>query len=121
MVDSLGNTLYERQPQITGRLRTTPENLEIVRKGMFEVVHSDGGSGKEAFIDGMEIYGKTGSAEVGSKLNRTVITWFVCYFSLNGRTLAMAVMVEDGRSGGKTCAPLARRFILSYLAETKKI
>ncbi|MBQ9775263.1 MAG: penicillin-binding protein 2 [Lentisphaeria bacterium] len=115
MVDSLGNTIYERRPQLTGELKTTPEALETVRKGMFEVVHDSMGSGREARIDGLKICGKTGSAEVGSRQNRSHITWFICYFTHKERTYAMAVMVEDGRSGGKTCAPIARRFIRQWL------
>ena len=91
-----------------------------VRKGMFEVVHAPMGSGREARIEHLPIYGKTGSAEIGSRQNRSHITWFICYFTHAERTYAMAVMVEDGRSGGKTCAPIARRFITQWLPKPQK-
>ena len=119
MVDSLGNTLYERRPRAIADLQASPEALEIVRKGMYEVVHAPRGSGHEAKIEGLDIFGKTGSAEVGSRQNRSHITWFVCYFTYENRTYSIAVMVEDGRSGGKTCAPIARRFIQQWLLKKR--
>lgn len=120
VVDSLGNTLYERRPKVIAELPVTPESLEIVKKGMFEVVHDAMGSGREARLENLKIYGKTGSAEVGSRQNRSHITWFICFFTHEERTYAMAVMVEDGRSGGKTCAPIARRFIHTFFSARKE-
>ena len=120
VVDSLGNTLYERRTKVIAELPVTPESLEIVKKGMFEVVHDAMGSGREARLENLKIYGKTGSAEVGSRQNRSHITWFICFFTHEERTYAMAVMVEDGRSGGKTCAPIAKRFILTFFSAGKE-
>ncbi len=115
VVDSYGNPLYERRPQARGELATKPEYLEIVRQGMFEVVNSPYGSGREAKVSGLTLYGKTGSAEVGPVSDRRLTTWFICFTTFRGRTYAAATMVEEGRSGGKSCAPLAAEFFYRYL------
>lgn len=117
VVDAYGNPLYERVPEATGHLESTPEALETVRRGMFEVVNTPTGSGREAAVPGLEIYGKTGSAEIGTGVrgNLRLITWFIAFTSWKGRTYALALMVEGGRSGGRTCAPLAAEFFRRYL------
>ena len=66
-------------------------------------------------MDGLEIYGKTGSAEVGSGAGRKLTTWFICFTAWRGRTYAAAVMVEDGTFGGLDCAPLAAEFFRRWL------
>ena len=40
--------------------------LDEVRRGMFDVVNTPRGSGREGKVAGLELYGKTGSAQVGS-------------------------------------------------------
>jgi len=117
IVDMHGNVLFDRKVEVTGKLATKPEYLDIVKKGMFEVVNSPTGSGKLAAQDDITIYGKTGSAEIGSKSNRALTTWFIAYAKIKGNTYAVAVMVEDGASGGRDCAPIAGK----YLEELNKI
>ena len=114
MVDPYGNILRERKPVRRSRLETTPEHLETVKKGMFEVVNSPQGSGREAALPGLQLYGKTGSAEVGPRSNRRLTTWFICFVSHQGKTYAASIMIEEGRSGGKSCAPLAAEFFSRY-------
>ncbi len=119
VADSYGNPLYERKPEAVGRLETSPEALDIVRRGMFEVVNTPNGSGREAAVKGLKIYGKTGSAEIGTgtRGNLRLITWFIAFTTFRGQTYALALMVEEGRSGGRTCAPLAAEFFYRYLEE----
>ncbi len=115
VVDGAGNPLQERVPEIMSRLKTSPEALKIVQQGMFDVVNAPGGSGSRARVDGLEISGKTGSAEVGSRDDRHLITWFIFFVAHEKRTYAGVVMVEEGRSGGGSCAPLAAEFLEKYL------
>lgn len=114
VVDPYGNVVRERKPIRRSRLATTPEHLETVRRGMFEVVNSPGGSGQEAALPGMKLYGKTGSAEIGPRSNRRLTTWFICFITHQEKTYAAAIMIEEGRSGGKSCAPLAAEFFSRY-------
>jgi penicillin-binding protein 2 len=68
----------------------------------------------------MDVYGKTGTAEVGSAGNIRNITHFISFVSHNGRRYALAVTIEDGRSGGRSCAPLAAEFFRRYLSENQE-
>ncbi|MBO5899717.1 MAG: hypothetical protein J6Q80_03200, partial [Lentisphaeria bacterium] len=69
--------------------------------------------------EGLEIYGKTGSAEIGRRGNLKIIAWFIAYTRYNGRNYALAAVIEEGSSGGSLCAPLAGRFFRSYLKPQK--
>jgi len=114
VIDSGGNLLYERSPEKRRRI-AGDEALARVRQGMFEVVNCDDGSGHRARVEGLSVYGKTGSAEIGSRANRIVNTWFIAFASHGGRTIALAIVTEDGISGGRDCAPIAAEFLRRYL------
>ncbi|MPN59120.1 hypothetical protein SDC9_206838 [bioreactor metagenome] len=115
VVDSNRNPLYERRPELVSELKAAPDALATVRRGMFDVVNTPNGSGREAKVDGLALYGKTGSAEVGPANNRILTTWFISFVTWKGKTYACTVMVEEGKSGGRSCAPLAAEFFRRYL------
>ena len=117
VVDSHRNPLYERPEEAVSRLKTTPEFLDIVRRGMHDVVNTPTGSGREAYVEGLELHGKTGSAEVGPATNRILTTWFISFVTWKERTYSCCIMVEEGTSGGRSCAPLAAEFFRRYLLE----
>ena len=57
----------------------------------------------------------TGTAEIGSKNNRRQNTWFIAFVKHNNRTYAAALVIQDGQSGGMTCAPVMAEFLEYYL------
>ncbi len=65
-----------------------------------------GGTGTAAAVPGLQVAGKTGTAEFGNANPPHTHAWFIG-FSGN---LAVAVIVEDGGVGGQTAAPLAGTF-----------
>ena len=79
-------------------------SLAVVREGMRQVV--EGGSGERGG-DGVEVSvaGKTGTAEFGPMSNRRKNTWFIAYAPADRPRAAVALIVEDGESGGGTAAP----------------
>lgn len=115
IVDQGGNVLQRRETEILSTLGASKFNIDAVKQGMFEVVNAPNGSGRMAKVDELAIYGKTGTAEVGSKENRTQNTWFIAFLEYEGRRYAIAVIVEDGVSGGSSCAPLVAQFFREYL------
>ena len=116
MVDTSGNDLWFRTPQIKSRLNVKPEHLKKIADGMFDVVNAEGGSGTNGSVPGLQIRGKTGSAEFGTKGNFKIYAWFIAYAEVNGKKIAVAVVVEEGASGGRTCAPLAAEFFKAVQA-----
>jgi cell division protein FtsI/penicillin-binding protein 2 len=113
VIDPNGTTVWERRREENGRLLLTGKKLAPIIEGMFEVVNT--GSGRNGAVPGLKICGKTGSAEVGPRSSRRLIVWFIAFTEYRGRRYAIAVMVEDGISGGSDCAPLAAEFFREYL------
>ena len=119
LVDQHGNELLRYRPRVVGTLPVTPEQLEVVRRGMWRVVHAPRGSGRRAANPVIELYGKTGSAELGSLANRTQDVWFICFGSADGRNYAAAVVLQGGQAGGSDCAPLISEFFTRLLTRTE--
>ncbi|MDD5697067.1 MAG: penicillin-binding transpeptidase domain-containing protein [Victivallaceae bacterium] len=114
-----GIVLYRTAPQINGQLAAAAENLEIVKAGMHLVVNGPEGSGKLAKNPLIDLSGKTGTAELNVQGKRRLNTWFIGFGKSGKTNYAAAILVEDGVSGGRTCAPLIREFFLRYLKRKK--
>ncbi|MDD3155777.1 MAG: penicillin-binding transpeptidase domain-containing protein, partial [Victivallaceae bacterium] len=110
-----GDELWRARPEAAGRLNASEEHIALVRQGMFQVVNSSTGSGRSAKTPAIELYGKTGSAEIGSRENRKVNAWFVAFGEKDGKRYAASLILEDAVSGGHSAAPLMARFFTEYL------
>ncbi len=91
------------------RINAPIEALEIVRGGMYDVVMHPNGTAKKARVPGIQIAGKTGSAQYRKKVDDEVITsvhtWMISYAPFDFPRYAVAMIVEDGVSGGRTIGP----------------
>ena len=94
------------------------ETAETMKYFMMDVVTK--GTGKEAFIDGMDIGGKTGTTEYYDGKVKKSDGWFVGFFNLNGKNYSMVVFVPDidinikgknDEEGGTTAAPIFKEII----------
>lgn len=104
--------------QVAGRLKVQAKNLAIVREAMWADVQESTGTGKRAAIDGFDICGKTGTAEVQLRGGgRGKVTWFVAFAPLEHPRYAVVVMTEKGASGGLTCAPAAKKIFQALLKQ----
>lgn len=90
-------------------------NLDIIREGMRMVVAGGGesrGTGWRAGVDmPVAVCGKTGTAEVGVGARRRKNVWFIAYAPAENPTFAMAIVIENGESGGVTAAPKAANIL----------
>ena len=82
--------------------RTLPQGTAETLFGLMRRVVTEG-SGQEAAITGVEIAGKTGTAEFGSGDPPPTHAWFIAIRGDN----AVAVLVEGGGVGGRVAAPIA--------------
>src|SRR5438132_1109867 len=60
-----GKPAVPAEPRIDSDLRLdfSPEQIEMVRRGLWKVVNEDGGTGGRARLKGVEVAGKTGTAQ----------------------------------------------------------
>lgn len=112
--DDTGKLLFANPVRMSEQWQLPDGALELVHKGMYQVVNSPTGSGKSARSDELIIYGKTGTAEVDTAQGRINNTWFTSFTEKNNRRYALTVLVEEGKSGGRNCAPLAKEFFERY-------
>jgi len=115
-----GTVLYSTTPRITGEIDTNPDDLDIVKEGMHMVVNSPGGSGRRAKNSLIDLSGKTGTAELTVRGKKHQNTWFICFGENKKTNYALAILVEDGLSGGQSCAPIAKKFFTKYLKNKNK-
>ena len=86
-------------------------HIDTVRESMKIVVEGDGISRGTGWRGGdgvgVKVSGKTGTAEIGAGANRRKNAWFIAYAPSDAPSAALALVVENGESGGATAAPRA--------------
>ena len=86
-----------------------------IKNMMVEVVRR--GTGTNASIKNVRVAGKTGTAENPSGKTHA---WFIGFAPADDPKIAIAVVLEeDGTTGGKTAAPIARNIIIETLNSIK--
>ncbi len=109
-----GKTVKEFMPVQYGELMVANEAKAL--HTLLEKVVTDG-TGSALRTDAYSVAGKTGSAEF--EKGKETHAWFVGYAPAENPKLAVCVIVEEGGSGGKAAAPIARQMFDAYLTETK--
>jgi len=84
-------------------------NYDIVREAMRQVVA--GGTGWTGKVQGIEMAGKTGSAQ---NPHGETHAWFMTFAPYTLPEVSIAVIVENGGGGGAVAAPIARKFLEKY-------
>src|SRR4051794_18757544 len=125
---SVGATIAERgvraKPRIVRsdpviRHRAVPARVaRQVRTMMLGVVQ--GGTGTAARIPGVEVAGKTGTAELrptagGPPDPKNTDAWFVAFAPASKPRVVVGVMLVGAGAGGAAAAPIARRVLQSAL------
>lgn len=99
------------------------EQIELIREGMRKVVMDAGGTGRKAQVPGIIVAGKTGTAQAwredGGNRIKDNKTWFICFAPYQEPKFAICIMVEAGKSGGGTSAPIAQKILQESLALEK--
>ncbi|MDI6686821.1 MAG: penicillin-binding protein 2 [Desulfobacterales bacterium] len=124
--ETIDDGFYTKR-EITGKLPASRQTLDIVKKGLWQAVNTEKGTATIARIDGINISGKTGTAQVvGRKENETSDeqdvashlkshAWFVAFAPSEDPQIAVSVIVEHGGHGSSTAVPIARELIRTYL------
>ena len=121
--DADGNVIERGEPTV----RATPisEGTSKIMREMLESVVKNGG-GKNAYIDGYHIGGKTGTAQVyidGVVSSDTHIGSFIGFAPMDDPQIALMVIIDRAERrpdyGSTTAAPFARDILLQTLAYLK--
>ena len=107
--------------QVRDVLGVSQRSLRIVREDMLAETEdvAEGGTGRTARVAGIRICGKTGTAERTENGAKRNTTWFISFAPYEHPKYAVVVAVEDGGSGGSTCAPIAKK-IYEALLESER-
>jgi peptidoglycan glycosyltransferase len=113
IVDSDGRTVKEIKPEKMSTVMS-PAAAAKVNSMMQSVVKE--GTGTEGALRGIDVAGKTGTAEV--KKNCPNQAWFIGFAPANNPEIAVAATIEcTAGTGGVTAAPIARAVMQSVLKD----
>ncbi|MCX6247228.1 MAG: penicillin-binding protein 2 [Bacteroidetes bacterium] len=88
-----------------------PQYFPIVVEAMHDVMEA-GGTGFASRVDGIEICGKTGTAQNPHGKNHSI---FICFAPKDNPKIAVAVVVENAGFGATFAAPIATLVIEKYI------
>lgn len=127
LVQQVGGTdgapvTYTAQPKVVGQMGLSDATMNTIREGMCGVI-SDMNLGTASFVfygykgryanynAPYVACGKTGTAQSGRV---EPYGWFVTYAPKDNPQIAIVAMVEYGREGSETAAPIIRRVLDNY-------
>lgn len=130
VTDADGKVLESFTPKLAGELKEDEKKyLALIREGMVEVVQGARGTARSARIEGINMGGKTGTAQVVrleqyKHLKEDDIpykyrdhAWFTCFAPAEDPEIAVTVLVEHGLHGGSGAAPVAKAVMQKYFAD----
>jgi penicillin-binding protein 2 len=104
---------------VNGHVELSPMVWAFMRQSLWAVVN-DGGTGVAARIPGLDIAGKTGTAQTvaNSKSSKGQDhAWFASFGPVKDPEVVVVVIVERGGHGGEVAAPIARQIFNSIFFE----
>jgi penicillin-binding protein 2 len=125
-----GRVVEKFSPELVSELSDREKGyLNIIREGLFGVVHGKRGTARNVKIKGLTVGGKTGTAQVvriaqykGLKEQDIPYkfrdhAWFTCYAPADNPQIAVTVLVEHGLHGGSAAGPIARVILKTYFED----
>ncbi len=112
VVDFNGKIIKENKPVVLGRVNVSPQNLALVRQGMYEVTQPPDGTAYGFFSGFPPVAAKTGTAEV---YGHEAHALFVCYAPYDNPDIAIASVLEFAGHGGTIAGPVAEDMLAAHL------
>jgi penicillin-binding protein 2 len=114
-----GAVLYSEQSAMTGHVDLSPAVWAFLRGALWGAVN-EGGTGGAARVPGLDIAGKTGTAQRIAKSDSRRgedHAWFASFAPAHDPQVVVVVLVEGGGKGGQVAAPIARQVYQSIFLE----
>jgi penicillin-binding protein 2 len=112
------------------RVAISEPTVEKITDAMYGVVNESGGTGGQLKLAGIELSGKSGTAQVIGYDTRARVgktkqlednAWFVGYAPRRNPEIVVSVLVqESGKHGGEAAGPVARDIIKAYYDKKNK-
>jgi penicillin-binding protein 2 len=112
-------TVYSDPGQVMGHVDLSPIVWAFLKQSLWSVVN-DGGTGAAARIPGLDVAGKTGTAQTiaNSKASRGEDhAWFAAFAPAKEPEVVVVVLVERGGKGGQVAAPIAKKILNAIFLE----
>ena len=108
--DSIDSRFYKRHQTMVDE-----EHFSPIVEGMFDAVHKEQGTARVAYVPGLDLCGKTGTAENSRGKDHST---FMCFAPKDNPKIAISVYVENGGFGSRIAAPVASLITEKYLTDT---
>jgi len=105
---------------VTGHVELSPMVWAFLRQSLWSAVNDERGTGAGARIAGLDIAGKTGTAQMISKSKAEKgqdHAWFASFAPVGEPEVVVVVLVERGGKGGQVAAPIARKVLNAIFME----
>jgi penicillin-binding protein 2 len=105
--------------QVDGHVELSPMVWAFLRQSLWAVVNQ-GGTGAAARIPGLDVAGKTGTAQMIAKSRAERgedHAWFASFAPARAPEAVVVVLIERGGKGGQVAAPIARRILNAIFLE----
>jgi len=128
VVDGEGNIIRAFAPDVIRHLPVSPENIDIVRRGMRAAVAGPGATAWAINVPGVAVAGKTGTAEFFIDRNKDGLpdrdrhghlpthAWFVAFAPYEDPEIAVVVFVYGGGEGSAAAVPVANEILNYYFS-----
>jgi penicillin-binding protein 2 len=104
---------------VIGHVELSPMVWAFLRQALWSVVN-EGGTGEGARIPGLDVAGKTGTAQMIAKSRADKgqdHAWFASFAPVSDPEAVVVVLVERGGKGGQVAAPIARKVLSAIFME----
>jgi penicillin-binding protein 2 len=112
-------------PEQKWALGVDEDAVEVVRRGMGDVVSKGYGTGRSAGLSYTTVCGKTGTAQWGPPSRNQRLAWFAGFLPQDNPRYAFAVLYEGSPgqtvSGGRMAGPMVRSFFEPLKDDIKDI
>lgn len=111
-------TTQETPAVIRGNLREEgigASDFETIRRGLWKTVNEDGSSGSRTRIPGVEVAGRTGTAQVYRDGVKSNVCWFWAFAPYESPSLAICVLVDGQKAAGLVAAPVVAEVLAKGL------
>jgi penicillin-binding protein 2 len=111
--------VWSDEGQVNGHVELSPVVWAFLRQSLWSVVN-DGGTGAAARIPGLDIAGKTGTAQMIAKSKAEKgqdHAWFAAFAPAKAPEVVVVVIAERGGKGGQVAAPIARKILNAIFFE----